>query len=117
VLVQVANLLRSERRVADQVGRFGGEEFCLLFPGEDNADLLGQRLTARIRRHQFAGLPSVTISVGLAIVPAGAKDGNWDALVHDADQALYIAKRGGRDRHILAGQDKPGAPALLAASA
>ncbi len=102
VLREAAVRLAAGVREYDAVGRYGGEEFLLVLPGCDATALrerAGQILAAfRTRPFEAAGKPlRVTISIG------GASSLDWsdlapDSLVRSADNSLYHAKRGGRDR-------------------
>ena len=101
------------------VARFGGEEFALILPGHglDQAGQIARSIQARIRErrlpHPTSGLsPHVTVSGGCA-----GRDGPGDSLVaviHRADQALYSAKRSGRNRIVCATPDASAVGALAA---
>jgi len=104
-LRQVATTLMRNCRREDVVARFGGEEFLILLPGttlEDGARV-ARRLCARLRERQVLiegeHLP-VTASFGVATVESPAA---MDAAIAAADEALYEAKRAGRDRVCVAG--------------
>ena len=104
VLRQLALLLKRQFRSDDLCVRFGGEEFCVLFPGLDGEQLeqAMERLRAEVAA-TFAELPGgrnqpYTISIGVADLRAGM--GMAD-LVAAADQALYEAKRRGRNRVVV----------------
>ncbi|WP_294324249.1 sensor domain-containing diguanylate cyclase [uncultured Sphingomonas sp.] len=99
VLQRVAHIATAELRKADVIGRFGGEEFVLLLPDATTATAL--RVAERIRRAIEAGAdrPPVTISVGVAERLPGE---TTEALLRRADQALYVAKREGRNTLRLA---------------
>ncbi len=108
VLRTVARLLTDERRVTDVVARYGGEEFALLLVDADAAvaATLAERLRARVAAFRFPGDDEdghrhITISIGVAVCPADAA--TPDALLKLADDALYRAKEGGRNRVVLAG--------------
>ena len=87
-------------RRGDVVARYGGEEFAVLLTEDDHkvAQTLGQRLVEKVRETEFhtnKGVIPVTISIGAAELQAGEDPKNW---IGRADQALYNAKEGGRDR-------------------
>jgi diguanylate cyclase (GGDEF)-like protein len=95
----VARALRSCLRRADTAARYGGEEFTVALPetGLEGALLVAHRLRTAVEEAS-AALPGgrLTISVGLALVPDHASTA--EALIERADQAMYTAKRHGRDR-------------------
>ena len=99
VLKRVAELLRSGTREEDTVSRYGGEEFVVLLRGASHASALaqGERLRAAIAGDTQGQVP-ITISIGVAT----ARAENWLAevslLLSEADKALYVAKRDGRNR-------------------
>lgn len=100
-LRQVGVLLRTNIRRDDLAGRLGGEEFGVLLPEIDQAGALrvGEKLLGfvRERRFVFEGVPvPLTISVGAAT--RSVQDRQPQDLVRRADEALYTAKRSGRDR-------------------
>jgi len=103
VLQQVARRLENGVREPDVVGRYGGEEFCVVIPDVeiDYALAAGERLRRtfaakpfKIRNH---GQISVTASVGVAWLPGGFPTSPKD-MIQCADAALYQAKRLGRNR-------------------
>jgi two-component system, cell cycle response regulator len=98
----VARLLGPCLRPYDAVGRYGGEEFLIVFPGCGAADAL--KLSERIRCHvasQPIAAPSgslhLTVSAGVA-TDTGRHDIDLDTLISAADRALYRAKNAGRNR-------------------
>jgi two-component system cell cycle response regulator len=104
ILRQFATRLRRNTRGIDLVCRIGGEEFVILMPdsGVERACQLGERLREAIAAEPFqrAGEPllSVTASVGIAALDPA--HGSLEGLFKRADQALYVAKRGGRNRVV-----------------
>lgn len=106
VLRQVADRLIASVRSYDSVGRYGGEEFLLILPGCNMADLAGsaerlRRCVAGSPMVTAAGELTVTISLGLASVPHG-KVLDCESLLRAADEALYRAKAEGRNRAATA---------------
>jgi two-component system cell cycle response regulator len=98
VLVAAVRALRAHLRAEDQLGRLGGEEFLVLLP--DTEAGAAHRVAEKLRT-ELAAAPTpvpVTVSVGIA---------TWEQetpeeLLRRADQALYRAKEGGRDRVMAA---------------
>lgn len=107
-LLQVASLLTQSVRPYDWVGRWGGEEFLLVLPG---ARLPGAGTIAERIRHAIAAAPlelttgeqiSLRASFGVSSVPDDNNDyPSLEQQVSQADEALYRAKREGRDRVCL----------------
>lgn len=99
VLRLVADAMRSSVRQADVVGRLGGDEFAVLMPETDAplADAAAKRLVAGLR-NVFKGTPNVTASIG--VVSCTATDASTDDLLRRADQAMYDAKKMGKDRVV-----------------
>jgi diguanylate cyclase (GGDEF)-like protein len=100
VLVTLAQLLRDNTRNRDVLVRHGGEEFVLVMPGMslDGAAEVCERLRDCVASHQWDGADvsnlTITVSIGLAAAPSY----EVGPLLHRADQALYRAKRSGRNR-------------------
>jgi len=102
LLCEIAKRLAGRLRVYDVLGRYGGEEFLILLPGCDGAtagkvaeDLRGAVASAPVSTE--AGELSITMSFGFAAVRPTAST-KWEDLVRAADDALYRAKRAGRNR-------------------
>lgn len=103
VLVHLARLLAENLRTSDMAGRYGGEEFAILLPNTDSqgASRVIERIRARMAAEpaQHEGVPiPVTVSVGIAELSNDVT--NPEALIKNADLALYWAKANGRDRAI-----------------
>jgi diguanylate cyclase (GGDEF)-like protein len=100
VIKIVASRLSSFARTYDVVGRYGGEEFALLMPtDEEDPTLAAERLRSAIGETPVAtraGALSVTVSVGAARLHPD--DVDIGALLGRADRRLYEAKRDGRNR-------------------
>jgi diguanylate cyclase (GGDEF)-like protein/PAS domain S-box-containing protein len=101
VLRQVATVLQTGLRSIDILGRLGGEEFAIVLPSIDlvGAEMVAQRLrrTAATLSPVYEGVAiPITVSIGCAEAHAGTA--GLDALLKDADAALYRAKQGGRNR-------------------
>lgn len=103
VLTTLAKLLKNTVRKIDIVARYGGEEFVVILPHTraKEAQLLAERLRETIEKHIISGtvghLRNVTISLGVATF-ANNNFKNKDELIKDADDALYKAKKDGRNR-------------------
>ena len=102
VLAGLAGLLRSTCSDRDIVGRYGGEEFCIAITGRIEMDV--ERLADRIRQ-TVAGIrtwlptgETVTVSIGIASLKSASCE--IVDLVKRADEALYAAKAGGRNRFV-----------------
>jgi two-component system cell cycle response regulator len=104
VLREFAERLRASVRGIDLACRFGGEEFVVVMPDADLgvASTVAERLRARIAAPEFklgnGETLDITISIGVAGRLAGERDA--DVLLKRADQALYRAKRDGRNRVV-----------------
>jgi len=100
VLKEVANIIQENVREIDIVGRFGGEEFCVVLP---DAAMEGARVVAeRIRKHAekrlikaYDSTVRVTLSIGISMYPSDGK--LLEELMDKADWALYRAKSQGRN--------------------
>ena len=115
VLRQLGVLMLDEQRKIDMVGRMGGEEFAMLLPGTTlpAAAVFAERLRQRVALSPLqlgSGVNlHVTVSIGIAVM--GGKLPGGDAALIRADQALYRAKRAGRNRveqQDGIGSDRPG---------
>jgi two-component system cell cycle response regulator len=103
VLREFATRIRKSIRGIDLACRYGGEEFVIVMPETDMAvaTIVAERLRRRIASEPFAiqqgvGMVEVTISIGIATLDA--VDDDASSILKRADQALYRAKRDGRNR-------------------
>ncbi|HMJ15420.1 MAG TPA: sensor domain-containing diguanylate cyclase, partial [Polyangiaceae bacterium] len=96
-----ADVLRKVKRDTDVVGRFGGEEFVVVCEETDErgALQLAERIRSELEASSFKVEGSalrVTCSLGVATFPGAGQ--TWDTLFKATDEALYVSKRGGRNR-------------------
>lgn len=100
LLVHVAQQLRAATCEADVIGRFGGDEFVLLTRGDcaDSVQALAERLLqAASQPLRYGGRElRVSVSLGVAVVPGAQADSGLD-LIRLADEAMYAAKRSGKN--------------------
>jgi diguanylate cyclase (GGDEF)-like protein/PAS domain S-box-containing protein len=103
-LKAVADCLRaSARRIADRAARYGGEEMALVLPDSDEkaAVAIAEEFLRRLRDlripHEASDKGIVTASVGVATLTRDAAAADAERLIARADEALYAAKRDGRD--------------------
>jgi diguanylate cyclase (GGDEF)-like protein len=111
VLKKLAQLLKESVRTENSVCRYGGEEFAVVVPEFEAAPAreMAERLRDLVEHSSFAidkgGAVNITVSVGVATYPQAARSAA--DLTQAADDALYAAKNGGRNR--VAGAPPPGA--------
>lgn len=102
----VAGILQSSVRNVDHVGRYGGEEFMIVLPEtfKDDACRLAERIRAHVEENAWVLVDERpirrTISIGVAAYPEDAL--NAGELVQRADEAMYRAKRAGKNRVLWA---------------
>lgn len=106
VIKAVADVLRLCTRDSDLVGRYGGEEFCVVLPDRDQktATKVAERIREEIEKSPCGGV-KITVSLGVSSLVQQA--GRPDELVNQADKALYAAKEGGRNRVVSWGVAEP----------
>ncbi|MGB0680945.1 MAG: GGDEF domain-containing protein, partial [Polyangiales bacterium] len=107
VLRQVAAALKTSLRIEDVVARYGGEEFCVVARGTslEQAKILAERVRVTVAALQVIWEGQVlrlSASVGVATLQPGTTFRDVGALIAAADQALYQAKRAGRNRAYIA---------------
>ena len=119
VLEEASRRMRNSIRNYDSIGRYGGEEFLILLPGCDENSTFAQaeRLRGQVadEQIQLPGTPiTLTASFGCTSAVPGRRS-CCEALIRKADEALYLAKRLGRNRAELLTTDDPSSkPALRA---
>jgi len=102
LLREISATIHHQLRAADIACRYGGDEFCLLLPqtARVGAHAIAERIRAAVSR-RVVGVDGqalrVTVSIGLALFP-DHDAGDVASLVRRSDEALYRAKRAGRDR-------------------
>lgn len=88
-------------RISDILARFGGEEFVILLPDTGPAEALqaAERIRREIETRRDKALPAYTVSIGVSTAQGDAgQAADVEALIAEADAALYRAKQGGRNR-------------------
>ena len=98
LLADVATALRGAVRTEDAVGRFGGDEFLVLarVNGQAGAETLAEHIRTSVEAVARASGDKVSASIGYALAPSDSRDPMQ--LLHHADEAMYIAKRQGKNR-------------------
>ena len=92
LLKNIGSILKSNVRDIDILGRYGGEEFCVVLPDTDSD---GAKFVAERLRCGIEGIRA-TISIGVSTYPEAAKDSSH--LIEKADNMLYKAKQSGKNR-------------------
>jgi len=108
VLRRVAELARASIRHSDYLGRYGGEEFCVLLPNATENDAL--QIAERMRR-SIANTPlptetgdTITCTISIGICDSRHFGLDYETMVNQADKALYYAKQNGRNRTLTVAQ-------------
>ncbi len=106
VLRETAQLLRDALRASDVACRYGGEEFVLILPDAEPAEVLKKAESIRLTicghtfLHQAKSLPDISASLGIASLCDGYE--STEEMLRAADGALYAAKRSGRNKVAVA---------------
>jgi diguanylate cyclase (GGDEF)-like protein len=97
VLKTIADIVKRNIRKPDIFARYGGEEFVILLPDTsmEGAKEVAEKLRQEIEAYKFKDVGTVTCSLGVSELN---KDEDIDLLIRKADQALYVAKEGGRNQ-------------------
>lgn len=105
VLVAAAKAVDGVCRDSDVPGRIGGEEFAVLLlqTGSVEAELVAERIRRRVSEveHMVPG-DHLRVTASFGVATSGAARADVDAIIAAADEALYAAKKGGRDRIVVA---------------
>lgn len=99
-LARVTQACRSVLSANDLLGRLGGDEFCVLLPGMDHAGaaIVAQRLLSAVRATSYPFSTEIRPSISIGSSTTVDDEDDYESLWMRADSALYVAKRGGRDR-------------------
>ena len=107
VLKEIAKILKKSSRTNDHPCRYGGEELALILPqtSVEQGLAIAERIRQNIAEYHFANLSSrpeikVSVSIGLAAFPQHAQ--TKEELINKTDQAMYIAKFGGKNQTCVA---------------
>jgi len=100
VLIDIANIIRSTTRAGDIAARWGGEEFMITLQATDatHASILGEKLRVTVENHTFAIVGNLTISLGITQYRHSESEKTF---IKRVDEALYEAKKSGRNRVVI----------------
>jgi diguanylate cyclase (GGDEF)-like protein len=105
LLVEVCSLVRNSIRSSDWIGRYGGEEFCIVMPGTtaEECQFVLNRIREKVEQTEFKSMQEtkvpMTVSVGATC--ATDSDENFSQMLERASQMALLAKRSGRNRVCL----------------
>jgi diguanylate cyclase (GGDEF)-like protein len=104
VLQQLALGFKKSIRLCDLAARYGGEEFAIILPhtNKSNAVKVGERLRLKTSEMNIQGI-KITISIGIGYLDSSTLDIGCNTLIKQADDALYEAKKSGRNRVVMFG--------------
>jgi len=114
VLVAVADACGEVLRAGDLLARWGGEEFVVLIPGAERA--AGARIAERLRESiartcvDTPSAPRLSVTVSAGVTCTDGRNVGLDALISEADHAMYRAKQAGKNRVVLAWDPAGAAP-------
>ena len=107
LLKRIAQLMQENLRSFDLIAKYGGDEFTVILPQtpRDGAMAVAERLRLAVEQNKFplAARGAITVSLGVACFPDDSTDGM--GLIRASDRALYRAKRSGRNRTELTGEE------------
>jgi diguanylate cyclase (GGDEF)-like protein len=103
VLRETANVLTRTLRMEDVFGRYGGDEFALAVRGIERTGIetLAERMRSSVQDMALGGGGELKITISLGVAMLGLHHADVDALIADADKALYRAKELGRNRVVM----------------
>ncbi len=101
ILREIASIIKANIREIDIIGRYGGEEFCVVLPDTDNsgAHYVAERIRSAVENATIKAYDTTakaTVSVGITVYPQDGKE--MTELIDKADWALYRAKKHGRNQ-------------------
>ncbi|MEN8188219.1 MAG: diguanylate cyclase [Thermodesulfobacteriota bacterium] len=105
VLVELAALMQDAKRNLDSAGRYGGEEFLIILAETkgEQAKATGRRVRGLVEKEQFShDEKSIQVTISIGVAEVWEEDENADSLISRADEALYKAKREGRNQVVYA---------------
>ncbi|HWS71031.1 MAG TPA: tetratricopeptide repeat-containing diguanylate cyclase [Thermoanaerobaculia bacterium] len=104
VLQRIAHACRTAMRPGDRIGRVGGEEFAVLLPSRlADAEAIAERLRAAVEGLDITDIdPALRVTISLGVTEWTAADATVETIAGRADEVLYRAKEGGRNRVELA---------------
>lgn len=105
ILQAITSLFNETIRNIDLLFRYGGEEFCCILPETDilTAEAIAERYRTTVARHTFKFQEeNLQITISMGVAGFTKETGSPNALIEHADQALYEAKRTGRNKVVLA---------------
>lgn len=99
VLIEMAQRVRASLRAVDVLARWGGEEFVVMVPHGESSEAIqvAEKVRERVAAEPFPGVGTVTASFGVSQFVVGESADSW---IQRADEALYRAKREGRNRVV-----------------
>ncbi|OGQ02849.1 MAG: hypothetical protein A3D19_06395 [Deltaproteobacteria bacterium RIFCSPHIGHO2_02_FULL_38_15] len=105
ILEELSRVIQSAFRKTDTIARFGGEEFSIILPETTvgHATLLAERIRKKIEGHDYSRFikkERLTVSIGISNYHTPGRKSDI-TLIHSADQALYTAKKEGRNKVVL----------------
>ena len=103
ILIAAAAVFKETIRKTDLLGRYGGEEFCIILPETDpeGTKLIAERILKSIRKIELpGGKQTITVSIGISFKKED-QDDTFEKAIARADEALYSAKDQNKDRWVI----------------